>query len=104
MALLLVTYYIYILTNYTNKVFYIGVTNNLSRRLFEHSQMKEKTFVGKYKLYKLIYWERFENINLAICREKQLKRWKREKKNKLVERVNPNYLDFSFCFKKEDCL
>lgn len=102
MVLVLATYYVYILTNYTNKVLYIGVINHLSRRLFEHAEMKEKTFVGKYKLYKLIYWESFENINLAIDREKQLKRWKRGKKNKLVEAFNPNYLDFAFCFKKRN--
>lgn len=104
MVLVLASYYVYILTNYTHKVLYIGVTNHLARRLFEHAGMKETTFVGKYKLYKLIYWERFENIELAIAREKQFKRWTRAKKDKLIQGFNPHYLDFAFCFKKEEFL
>ena len=91
-------YYIYILTNWTNKVIYIGVTNDLSRRIFEHKNKLNNGFTKKYNLDKLVYFELFSEINDAIRREKELKKWRREKKNKLVETMNPDWRDLSLDF------
>lgn len=87
------TYYIYILTNKTDSVMYIGVTNDLRRRINEHREEMIEGFTKKYHVHKLVYYEVFENIEKAIQREKQLKRWNREKKNQLVESLNPAYKD-----------
>ncbi len=92
-------FYIYILTNWTNKVIYIGVTNDLSRRIFEHKNKLNNGFTKKYNLDKLVYFELFSEINDAIRREKELKKWRREKKNKLVETMNPLWRDLSLDFK-----
>lgn len=86
-------YYIYILTNKTDSVMYIGVTNDLRRRINEHREEMIEGFTKKYHVHKLVYYEVFENIEKAIQREKQLKRWNREKKNQLVESLNPAYKD-----------
>ncbi|MBR5253223.1 MAG: GIY-YIG nuclease family protein [Clostridia bacterium] len=88
-------YYIYMLTNHNNKVMYIGVTNNLKRRLFEHQTGLVEGFTKKYHVHKLVYYETFSNINNAIKREKQLKGWTRAKKNALVETINPEWNDLS---------
>ena len=74
-------YYVYFLTNWDNKVLYIGVTNNLERRLYEHRNSIADGFTAKYKLYKLVYIEESSNAADAIAREKQLKKWRREKRN-----------------------
>ena len=85
-------YYVYILTNPGKTVLYIGVTNNLRRRLDEHRQNKGKsTFAGKYYCHKLIYYEEFRNINHAIEREKELKGWTRIKKENLIATMNPKW-------------
>lgn len=84
-------YWIYILTNWNNKVMYIGVTNNLERRIYEHSHGLVSGFTSKYNLKKLVYSESTYDVNAAIAREKQLKRWNRKKKNMLVETINPNW-------------
>ena len=91
-------YYIYILSNWTNKVIYIGVTNNLSRRLYEHKNKLIDGFTKRYNLDKLVYYELFFNINEAINREKELKKWRREKKNKLIESLNPEWRDLNLGF------
>ena len=88
-------YYVYILSNKSNKVLYIGVTNNLERRLYEHKNKIIKGFTSKYNLQKLVYFEEFNEANLAIAREKQLKGWLREKKNALISSVNPDQRDLS---------
>ena len=88
-------YYVYMLTNHNNKVMYIGVTNNLKRRLFEHQTGLVEGFTKKYHVHKLVYYETFGNINNAIEREKQLKGWTRAKKNALVETINPEWNDLS---------
>lgn len=72
---------------------YIGVTNDLRRRINEHREEMIEGFTKKYHVHKLVYYEVFENIEKAIQREKQLKRWNREKKNQLVESLNPAYKD-----------
>ena len=85
------TYYVYILTNTNNTVLYIGVSNNISRRIFEHNNKLNKGFTSKYNVNKLVYCETFNSIEEAITREKQLKHWKREWKIKLIENSNPNW-------------
>ena len=86
-------YFIYIITNPNKTVLYIGVTNNLKRRISEHTNNRRlpKTFAGRYHCNKLIYFEQFNDINLAIKREKQLKKWTREKKEKLIATKNKNW-------------
>ncbi len=84
-------FYVYILTNTSNKVMYIGVTNNLERRLYEHKHGIFEGFTKKYHVDKLVYYEHFFSIRDAIAREKQLKGWTRTKKNALVETENPGW-------------
>ncbi len=86
-------YFIYIVTNPNKTVLYIGVTNDLKRRLFEHQENKGiiKSFAGGYFCYNLLYYERFSDINHAIEREKQLKKWSRKKKENLINTKNPNW-------------
>ena len=88
-------YYVYLLTNWNNKVMYVGVTNNLQRRVFEHKNKLVKGFTEKYKVDKLVYFEETNDVNSALSREKEIKKWRREKKNDLVRRVNPNWNDLS---------
>ena len=86
-------YYVYILTNANHKVLYTGVTNNLERRCFEHKQKKIKGFTQKYNVDKLIYFEKFDFINLAIAREKQIKGYSRMKKLTLINQFNVGWND-----------
>ena len=88
-------YYVYILANWNNKVLYIGVTNNLQRRIYEHKNKLIKGFTAKYNVDKLVYFEEYNEPKYAIAREKQLKGWKREKKNFLIEKVNFEWKDLS---------
>lgn len=88
-------YYIYMLSNWNNKVLYIGVTNDLIRRMYEHKNKIIKGFTSKYNVDKLVYFEEYNEPKYAIAREKQLKGWKREKKNRLIESVNPEWSDLS---------
>ncbi len=89
------TYYIYIITNFNNTTFYIGVTNNLMRRIHEHQNKLFKGFSAKYNLKKLVYFEETENVSSAIAREKQLKNWHRDWKINLIKKENPNFIDLS---------
>ena len=88
-------YYVYILTNWNNCVLYIGVTNNLERRLYEHRNGLNDGFSRKYKTHKLVYFETTNDVNAAITREKQLKRWSRAKKAQLVTAMNPDWRDLA---------
>ncbi len=88
-------YYIYILTNKNDNVMYIGVTNNLMRRLYEHKNEIIDGFTKKYNTHKLVYFEEFKDPITAIKREKQLKHWSRIKKNRLVENENPTWKDLA---------
>ena len=74
---------------------YIGVTNDLERRLYEHKNHLVKGFTEKYNLQKLVYFESTTDVRAAIEREKQLKKWRREKKNALVQQTNPLWQDLS---------
>jgi len=87
-------YYIYILTNKINTVLYIGVTNNLARRIYEHKEkLNPDSFTSKYNVSKLVYYEIFDNACKAITREKQIKGWLRIKKINLIKNVNSNFND-----------
>jgi putative endonuclease len=88
-------YYIYLLTNKSDKVMYIGVTNNLERRVYEHKMKMVPGFTGKYNVNKLVYFEETSDVRAAIAREKEIKKWRREKKNSLVVAVNPEWIDLS---------
>ena len=84
-------YYVYILTNSANVVLYIGVTNDIVRRINEHFNGEERKFAARYKTFKLVYNEEFNNPQDAIAREKQLKKWSRKKKIALIETLNPEW-------------
>ena len=86
-------YYVYILTNYTNTVYYVGVTNDLLRRVYEHKNKLITGFTSRYNLKKLVYFEVYEEIETAISREKQLKDWRRSKKDHIISTINPDYKD-----------
>ena len=88
-------YYVYILTNWNNKVMYVGVTNNLIRRMDEHKQGVVDGFTKKYHVHRLVYYEPTTNIFAAITREKEIMNWRREKKNRLVTSGNPDWHDLS---------
>ena len=88
------TYYVYILSN-NSKTLYIGVSNNLQRRIYEHKHKLIDGFTKKYNLNKLVYFEMFNNINDAIKREKQLKNWHRQWKINLIESANKEWKDLS---------
>ena len=87
-------YYVYILTNDRNTRFYIGVTNNLTRRVYEHKNELLDRFTKLYHIHKLVYFETCHDVEDAIRREKQLKSWRREKKIALIEQMNPRWKDF----------
>jgi len=85
-------YFVYILTNKNKTVLYIGVTNDIIKRLYEHkNSLNKKSFTKRYNVFYLIYFERFENINDAIDREKEIKGWKRKKKEDLINSINPEW-------------
>ncbi len=86
---------VYIMTNFNNSVLYIGVTNNLLRRVVEHKRKINKGFSSKYNLKKLVYFEITSSIEDAINREKQLKNWKRKWKMDLIRKSNPEFKDLS---------
>ena len=85
--------YVYILTNYEQTVLYVGVTNNLIRRTFIHKEKFNNGFTKKYNLTKLVYYELFGDITMAIAREKQLKGGSRKKKIDLINKFNPSWDD-----------
>ena len=88
-------YYVYILTNYSNKVLYTGVTNNLERRVYEHKNKLVKGFTEKYNVHKLVYFDSTTDVKVAIEREKQIKGCTRLKKIELIESMNPEWKDLS---------
>jgi putative endonuclease len=79
----MINYYVNIITNWNNKVIYTGVTNNLERRIYEHIYKLIDGFSKKCNLTKLVYFEQTNNINAAITREKEIKKWRREKKRRI---------------------
>ena len=89
------SYYVYLLANQNNKVLYIGVTNNIERRVFEHKNKLVKGFTEKYNVNKLVYFEQTSDVYSALSREKEIKGWLRIKKNALVESTNAAWSDLS---------
>ncbi|WP_251183205.1 GIY-YIG nuclease family protein [Anaerocaecibacter muris] len=87
------SFYVYILTNHSNTVLYTGVTNDIARRTFEHRQKFNDGFAEKYNAYKLVYVEECGRHTDAIEREKQIKKWRREKKVALINSINPSWED-----------
>jgi putative endonuclease len=88
------SYYVYILASKRNGTLYIGITNNLYRRVYQHKK-GHTTFTSKYKVHQLVYFEETSDISSALKREKQLKKWNRQWKLELIEHLNPNWNDLS---------
>ena len=88
-------YFVYLLSNWNHNVLYVGVTNDLRRRVIEHKQGLVPGFTQKYKCNCLVYYESTPYVNNALEREKEIKKWRREKKDALVESFNPEWLDLS---------
>ena len=86
-------YYVYILASKKNGTLYIGLTNNLLRRVYEHKNDIIKGFTKKYSVHNLVYYERHNDINRAINREKQMKKWERQWKINLIQKSNPQWKD-----------
>jgi putative endonuclease len=88
--------YVYILSNYTDKVLYTGVTSNLAKRVYEHKAKMVEGFTKKYNVDKLIYYEVLDDIESAIDREKRIKAGSRKKKIDLIKSMNPTYKDLYY--------
>ena len=86
-------YYVYILASKRNGTLYIGVTSNLIKRVYEHKNNLVEGFTHKYDIHNLVYYEMTESVESAIRKEKQLKKWKREWKIRLIEKGNPEWKD-----------
>ena len=91
-------YFVYMLTDKRNVKLYIGITNNIRRRLLEHKNEEADGYTKRYHLHKLVYYEEMSSPQDAIAREKQLKGWLRAKKNALIESANPNWDDWGKAF------
>jgi len=85
--------YVYIMTRERNSVFYVGVTNNLIRRVYEHKMGLVEGFTKTHHIKMLVYYEQFDDIYLAIAREKTIKKWKRQYKINAIESINPEWKD-----------
>jgi putative endonuclease len=92
---LMKAFYVYLMTNRSRVVLYTGITNSLMRRVWQHQNGGIKGFTKTYKVTRLVYYERFNDPRDAIAREKEIKGWRRNKKNALVERMNPQWADLS---------
>lgn len=88
-------YYVYIMTNNHNTVLYVGVTNNLERRVYEHKNEVIEGFTKRYQIHKLVYYESFDGVNDAIAYEKALKKLSRSNKEKRINEKNPTWRDLS---------
>jgi putative endonuclease len=88
------TYYVYIMGSISGTL-YVGMTNNLRKRVFQHKFHRLEGFTDRYDVERLLYWESFDDVHRAIGREKQLKGWRRSKKIALIETVNPHWLDLA---------
>jgi len=86
-------FWIYIVTNRNHSVLYIGVTNWLSRRTWQHRERVKAGFTSKYQCKKLVYYEHYPDVHAAIAHESQLKKWSRAKKIGLISRLNPSWND-----------
>ena len=89
------SYFVYILASARNGTLYIGVTNNLERRMYEHSHHLQPVFTDMYNVTRLVYFEETSSVEVAIAREKQLKNWRRAWKLELIEKENPEWRDLA---------
>ncbi len=96
MAVTMKEYFIYIMASRSG-VIYTGVTNNLKRRVSQHKALEVPGFTAKYRVTKLVYFERFADVKEAIAREKEIKGWRRAKKVALIEGLNPDWKDLALC-------
>ncbi|NCO98463.1 MAG: endonuclease [Candidatus Moranbacteria bacterium CG_4_9_14_3_um_filter_40_7] len=87
------SYFVYIMASQKNGTLYIGITSNLIKRAWEHKNNLVEGFTKKYKVHRLVYFEQTENVQSALIREKQLKKWRRKWKIELIEKNNPNWND-----------
>ena len=87
------TFYVYMMTNRSGVVLYTGITKSLERRRWYHRNENPKSFTHRYKVDRLVYHEQFDDARSAIAREKEIKAWRREKKNALVSAFNPTWKD-----------
>ena len=87
------SYWVYVLASKIGGTLYIGVTNDLVRRVYEHKEELAKGFTKKYEVHRLVYFEQHSDIEAAIRREKRLKKWNREWKIRLIEESNPDWID-----------
>lgn len=81
------------MSNANNTVLYVGVTNNIIRRVYEHKNHLVKGFTSTYNVEKLVYYEETIDVSVAIAREKQIKGWTRNKKDEMIDKFNPNRVD-----------
>ena len=88
-------FYVYVLQSSSRRALYIGMTNNLHKRVFQHKMHRFEGFTDQYNAVRLVYWESFDDVHKAINREKQLKGWRREKKLWLIARFNPGWKDLA---------
>ena len=88
-------YFVYILSNFTNSTLYVGMTNDIRRRLYEHKNKLIPGFTEKYNVHKLVYFEKTTDVKAAIQREKNLKKWNRSWKIELIKKHNPQFKDLS---------
>ena len=86
-------YFIYVMSNTSNSTIYVGVTNNIERRVLEHRTPDTKSFTTRYHCHKLVYYEEYSSIDEAISREKQIKSWSRSRKDKMIDFMNPDRKD-----------
>jgi putative endonuclease len=86
-------YWVYLLASRIGGTLYVGVTNDLVRRVYEHRMGLADGFTKKYRIHRLVYFEQYDDIETAILREKRLKKWKRAWKIQLIEKQNPNWDD-----------
>ena len=88
-------YYVYIMQSASRRALYIGMTNNLHRRVFQHKAHQCEGFTDDYNATRLVYWESYDDVHKAIGREKQLKNWRRDKKLWLIATLNPKFRDLA---------
>ncbi len=88
-------FWVYLMTNKLDSVLYIGMTNDLARRVSEHQSGDIPGFTADFRCHKLVFWEHYSYVHHAIAREKQLKSWSRKKKVALIESMNPRWFDLS---------
>jgi putative endonuclease len=86
-------YFVYMITNRSRVVLYTGITNGLERRLWFHNNTSKPSFAKRYNVDRLVYYETYYDVRDAISREKEIKKWRREKKNDLVRKLNPKWED-----------